>query len=95
MPGTVITLDAAWGANGRSPRPSSQGGAYVLALKKGNQNQLHADVQDFFVDGLATGFAAPIDQAETVEKGHGRIEKRVCWASEDANLLRAILDPGA
>ncbi|MCO5221856.1 MAG: ISAs1 family transposase [Thermomicrobiales bacterium] len=91
VPGTVITLDAMGCQREVAETIVTQGGAYVLALK-GNQNQLHADVRDFFVDGLATGFAAPIDQAETVEKGHGRIEKRVCWASEDANLLR-YLDP--
>lgn len=63
----------------------------MLALK-GNQSQLHADVRDFFVDGLATGFAAPVDQAETHEKGHGRVEKRTCWSSDDPALL-TYLDP--
>jgi len=91
LPGTVITLDAMGCQREVAATITAGGGDYVLALK-GNQSQLHADVRDFFVDGLATGFAAPVDQAETHEKGHGRIEKRTCWASEDAEFLR-YLDP--
>lgn len=91
LPGTVITLDAMGCQREVAETIVRQGGDYVLALK-GNQTQLHADVRDFFVDGLATGFAAPVDQAETLEKGHGRIETRRCWATEDADLLR-YLDP--
>ncbi len=91
LTGTVITLDALGCQREVAETITAQGGDYVLALK-GNQNQLHADVREFFVDGLATGFAAPVDQAETHEKGHGRIEKRTCWASEDAALLH-YLDP--
>jgi predicted transposase YbfD/YdcC len=91
LPGTVITLDAMGCQREVAETIVAQGGEYVLALK-GNQPQTYADVREFFVDGLATGFAAPVDRAETHEKGHGRIEKRTCWASEDAALLR-YLDP--
>jgi predicted transposase YbfD/YdcC len=91
LPGTVITLDAMGCQREVAETITARGGDYVLALK-GNQNQLHADVRDFFIDGLATGFAAPVDRAETHEKGHGRIEKRTCWVSEDA-ALRHYLDP--
>lgn len=91
LPGTVITLDAMGCQREVAETIVAGGGDYVLALK-GNQTQLHADVRDFFVDGVATGFAAPVDVAETLEKGHGRIEKRTCWATEDAEL-RHYLDP--
>jgi predicted transposase YbfD/YdcC len=91
LPGTVITLDAMGCQREVAETITARGGDYVLALK-GNQSQLHADVRDFFIDGLATGFAAPVDRAETHEKGHGRIEKRTCWASEDT-ALRHYLDP--
>lgn len=91
LPGTVITLDAMGCQREVAATITGHGGDYVLALK-GNQPQVHADVRAFFVDGLATGFAVPVDQAETHEKGHGRIEKRTCWATEDAVLLR-YLDP--
>ena len=53
---------------------------------------LETVLRDCVVDGLQTGFAAPVDQAATVEKGHGRIEKRTCWFTEDAAFLR-YLDP--
>lgn len=91
LPGTVITLDAMGCQRDVAATITERGGHYVLALK-GNQSQLHADVRDFFVDGLATGFAAPVDQAETHEKGHGRVEKRTCWSSDDPALL-TYLDP--
>lgn len=91
LPGTVITLDAMGCQREVAETIVAGGGDYVLALK-GNQTQRHADVRDFFVDGVATGFAAAVDVAETLEKGHGRIEKRTCWATEDAEL-RHYLDP--
>lgn len=91
LPGTIITLDAMGCQREIAETITAQGGDYVLALK-GNQTQVHADVRDFFIDGLATGFAAPVDRAETHEQGHGRIEKRTCWATEDAALL-TYLDP--
>lgn len=80
LPGTIITLDAMGCQREVAETITACGGHYVLALK-GNQPQTHADVRDFFVDGLETGCAAPVDRAETHEKGHGRIEKRTCWAS--------------
>lgn len=91
LPGTVLTLDAMGCQREVAETIVAGGGDYVLALK-GNQPQMHADVRDFFVDGLATSFAAPVDTAETREKGHGRIETRTCWATEDADLRR-YLDP--
>lgn len=91
VPGTIITLDAMGCQREVAATITERGGDYVLALK-GNQTQLHADVRDFFVDGLQTGFAAPVDWAKTHEKGHGRIEKRTCWVTDDTALL-SYLDP--
>ena len=69
----------------------AQGGDYLLALK-GNQGQLHADVRALFEYGLQTSFVTPIDRAETLEKNHGRLERRTCWATSDPELL-TYLDP--
>lgn len=91
VPGTVITLDAMGCQREVAETIVERGGDYVLALK-GNQSQLHADVRDFFLDGLERGFDAVVDRAETHEKDHGRIEKRTCWVTEDAELL-VYLDP--
>jgi len=55
------------------------GGDYVLGLK-GNQGILHKEVEEFFADEqLRTG----MDYAESIDKGHGRIEVRRCWASDE------------
>jgi len=91
LPGTIVTLDAMGCQREVAATITARGGAYVLALQ-GNQPQTHADVRDFFVDGLQTGFAAPVDQAATHHKGHGRIEKRTCWVTDDAAFLH-YLDP--
>ncbi|MCP4428700.1 MAG: ISAs1 family transposase, partial [Chloroflexi bacterium] len=56
-----------------------QGGDYVLSLK-GNQGQLHADVQEMFAYFEKIGFAdIEHDYHKTVGKEHGRIEIRECW----------------
>jgi predicted transposase YbfD/YdcC len=91
LPGTVITLDALGCQREVAETIIDRGGDYVLALK-GNHPQPFADVRDFFADGRQSGFAAPVDQAETREKHHGRLERRRCWATEDAAFL-AYLDP--
>lgn len=91
VPGTVVTLDALGCQREVAETIRNRGGDYVLALK-GNHPQPFADVQEFFTDGRGTGFAAPVDHAETREKGHGRIERRSCWATDDAAFL-TYLDP--
>lgn len=70
---------------------TTRGGDYVLALK-GNQPELHDAVVHFFQDGVQRGFAAPVNEAESLTKGHGRIERRTCWTTDDAELI-AYLDP--
>ncbi len=77
------------------------GGAdYVLAVKE-NQGRLHEGIQDLFVGAEALGFDEPApvqargrlyDQAETVDKGHGRVEHRECWVITDQDCLD-YLDP--
>ncbi len=63
------------------------GAEYVLALK-GNQGTLHADVAEFFQDARARAFAGVAHQyTETVEKDHGRIEKRRYWLVDEVSWL--------
>jgi predicted transposase YbfD/YdcC len=52
------------------------GADYVLALK-GNQSTLAEEVEDAFIDADARDYAdMEVDVLETVEKGHGRKERR-------------------
>lgn len=60
---------------------------YLLALK-GNPPAIHEAVTLRFAEESQT----TLTRAETVEKGHGRIERRTCWASDDPIVIRD-LDP--
>ena len=73
----------------------TQGGAdYVLAVKE-NQGQLYESIQDLFEGAEALGFdETPYDHAQTVDKGHGRVERRECWVITEPDCLD-YLDPQA
>ena len=56
---------------------------YVLRVKA-NQGHLHQDLQDWFAYADEVNFADLYSSyAKTVNKGHGRIEIRRCWAISD------------
>ena len=56
---------------------------YVLRVKD-NQGHLHQDIQDWFAYADQVQFATiNTTYYETVNKGHGRIELRRCWAIAD------------
>ena len=54
---------------------------------------MHEGIQDPFEGAEALGFhETPHDHAETVNKGHGRVERRECWVITDQDCLD-YLDP--
>lgn len=56
---------------------------YVLRVKA-NQGKLHQDIQDWFAYADKVQFAdMQHSYAETVNKGHGRLETRRCWVIND------------
>jgi predicted transposase YbfD/YdcC len=60
---------------------------YVLALK-GNQGNIHDAVRGYFEDALKEKFAGVDHESyKTVEKGHGRIEKRNYYLLTDLGWL--------
>ena len=64
-----------------------RGADYVLALK-GNQGGLFEDVQWLFQQAQASGFEGVAHSfAQSIDKGHGRIEIRRCWTLSDLNYL--------
>ena len=69
------------------------GGAdYVLAVKE-NQRQLYEGIRDLFKGAEALGFdGVPYEYIQTVDKGHGRVERRECWTVAAADCLD-YLDP--
>lgn len=75
----VITIDAMGCQKAIAAQIIEQQGDYVLALK-GNQGTLHATVERFFEEELRQQFEGqPYEYRETLDKDHGRIEKRRYW----------------
>ena len=66
----------------------TKGGEYVLALK-GNHGDLHDDVKTFFDIEEKSNFSeTKISRFETLEKDHGRIEKRTFIATSEIDWLK-------
>ena len=73
-------------------RITQSGADYVLAVKA-NQGQLHDGIRELFEGAEALGFdETPYDHAQTVDKGHGRVERWECWVIADPDCLD-YLDP--
>jgi len=80
LKGAVVTLDAMGTQTAIAVQIKQDGGEYVLALK-GNQGKLNQQVEAWFEQAKANGFAG-IDYSyhQIVETGHHRIENRQVWA---------------
>lgn len=90
--GCIVTIDA-MGCQKEIAKTIAKGGAdYVLSVKK-NQLQLYEEITDTFAQARGNGFEG-IDFFETVEKGHGRIERRRCWATSDPDCLAYLNEKG-
>jgi predicted transposase YbfD/YdcC len=64
-----------------------KGADYVISLK-GNQGILHQEVKDYLDWAERVKFKdIPYKYCETLEKDHGRIEKRRCWVTEEIQWL--------
>ena len=85
--GCIVTIDAMGCQREIAERIVDAGADYVLAVKD-NQGRLHDDVRDLFQGAEEFGFeGVPHDHARTLNKGHGRIETRECWAVTDPECL--------
>jgi len=85
--GSVVSIDA-MGTQTKIAQKIVEGGAdYVLALK-GNQGTLNDDVALVFRDAGRNDFAGlQVSHDRQVEKDHGRLEVRECWATEELDWL--------
>lgn len=92
LPGCIVTLDAMGCQTEIAAQIVAQGADYVLALKQ-NQGHLYQEVARLFNDALTDpSRRIPFETAQTVEKGHGRIEKRQAWTISHPDYLN-YLDP--
>lgn len=82
LKGTVVSMDALGTQRAVAQTIVDGQGDYVLALKE-NQKTLHEDVREYFEfpDGV-------IETFKDFDKGHGRLETRICEASSDVKLLQ-------
>ncbi len=92
--GCMVTIDAMGCHKEIAKAITEKGADYILALKQ-NQGQLYDDATDTF-DQLKRSEFSEIDYGfcETVEKGHGRIEKRRCWAVSDPAHIDYVNETG-
>lgn len=88
--GCLVTIDAMGCQRDIAQKIVDNGGDYLLAVK-GNQETLAEDVEQEFKHAQADGFAH-MDHLyrETLEKGHGRIEKRQHWYTHDVEGLGTL-----
>ena len=84
--GAIVTIDAMGCQKTIAEKIIDKGGDYLLALK-GNQSSLHEDVRLHFEQPAPVSLTR-MTCAETVDKGHGRIEVRRCRLSTDIDWLR-------
>jgi predicted transposase YbfD/YdcC len=92
LEGCTVTIDAMGTQKEIASKVREEGAEYVLALK-GNQGKLHAEVRESFTLAEREGFQhIDHDRHETVNGGHGRIERRRYWTIWDPEHI-AYLDP--
>ena len=94
LQGCIVTIDAMGCQKEIARKILDRGADYVLAVK-GNQGQLRRDIGDLFQGGDGTGTPdLPHDYATTLNKGHGRIERRECWTISDPAGLEYLSPVG-
>ena len=85
--GCLITVDAMGCQVDIAELIIEQGGNYLFSLK-GNQSNLHEDVELLFDDLEESDYTAyTYSYDKTVDKDHGRIEVRQCWTISDPQLI--------
>lgn len=88
--GCIVTIDAIGTQTQIAKTILEHHGDYLLAVKE-NQGHLYEDIYDLFEEDRSANFQdAPYGYAKTVNKDHGRIEIRQCWAISDPEYLAAI-----
>jgi len=81
--GCLVTMDAMGCQRDIAQNILDAGADYLLAVKA-NQETLHEDIASEFAEAQRDGFAhMECAYYETLEKNHGRIEKRSYWITKD------------
>lgn len=87
LKGCIVTLDAMGCQREIAERIVSKGADYLLQVK-GNQPQLHMELEEYFKQALKHDFeGVAYDVYETTERGHGRRERRRTYCTKDLSAL--------
>ena len=90
LSGCIVTLDAMGCQRAIAKQVKEGGGDYVLAVK-GNQEQLDGEVRQYFDAAREKDFKCKaIQNEETAEDGHGRVEYRSYFLSTDLSTLSCV-----
>jgi len=94
--GCIVTIDAEGCQSDIAKKIREKKADYVLAVKR-NQPGLLEQIKDFFDDVTDEDIAEPwLEKYHDVDKGHGRVEIRECYHSDEiAALPRAKQFAGA
>jgi len=85
--GALITIDAMGCQTEIASQIIDQQGNYLLAVKN-NQKNLYEDIEHLFKHSKPENFESEqFDKAQTVSKGHGRVEIRTCHVISDPTWL--------
>jgi predicted transposase YbfD/YdcC len=86
----VVTIDAMGCQKAITKKIIQKEADYVLAVK-GNQGHLSTAIKDFFDIAHAENFNQLSHQfTEEIDKGHGRVEHRRYWLTEDLSSIRDL-----
>lgn len=86
--GCIVTIDAIGCQREIAQTIVDQGADYVLPLK-GNQPALYEAVHEYFAD-LAAPQVRNVRYHKTIDKGHGRLEVRHHWLTDDVQWLTQV-----
>lgn len=88
--GSIITIDAMGTQKEIAEKIIAGKGDYILAVKD-NQAMLSREVKEYLDEQLAVGFRdiepSKLAKKQTLEKGHGRIEKRTYYMTNDIGWM--------
>lgn len=88
--GAIITIDAMGCQKEITQLITDKKAGYVLALK-GNQGNLHDQVEDHYELERSNGFKGlKHDYYNEYDKGHGRVEHRECWVTDQISWIEGI-----
>lgn len=93
--GAVVTIDAMGCQKAIANKIIQKEADYVLAVK-GNQGHLSSAIRDFFDIAYEEKFKHLKHQfTEEIDKGHGRVEHRRYWLTEDLSSIKDLTDKWA